>query len=437
MFDNIIEKSDGLRIWLRELLETTFLPEWTFALIDFGLRAFILFFLSFLVYYASKKILLFYTIKFVRKSKTKFDDYMVHRRVFHRISHIAPAIVIYVLDESIFGIYPTFLSIVNTLSIIYMIGVVFWTLQAVLAVLEDIYNTKPYAVERPIRSYIQLLNLTTILVGVLIIISYLFDVQVTRIFAGLGAMAAVLMLIFKDTILGFVAGIQLSANKMMRVGDWISMPSHNADGTVLEVTLNTVKVQNWDRTITTIPTYALVASPFMNWRGMEESGGRRIMRSINVDMRSVKFCTPEMLTKYKKIQHLKDYIEQRQTEIDNYNNEFGVDQSVVVNGRRMTNLGVFRKYLENYCIRHPKLNTEMTFLVRHLQPSEKGIPIQVYVFSKEKNWAVYEEIQADLFDHILAVIPEFDLRVFQEPSGDDVQTAISSLGNLLQSQKES
>jgi miniconductance mechanosensitive channel len=435
MLDNIIEKSDGLRSWLMELLETTFLPEWTFALIDFGLRAIILFFLSFLLYYVSKKILLFYTIKFVRKSKSKFDDYLLHRRVFHRISHIAPAIVIYVLDESFFGVYPTFLSVVNTLSIIYMIGVVFWTLQAVLAVLEDIYNTKPYAIERPIRSYIQLLNLTTILVGALIIISYLFDVQVTRIFAGLGAMAAVLMLIFKDTILGFVAGIQLSANKMMRVGDWISMPTHNADGTVLEVTLNTVKVQNWDRTITTIPTYALVASPFMNWRGMEESGGRRITRSINVDMRSVRFCTPEMLNKFKKIHMLKDYIEQRQTEIENYNKELGVDESITVNGRRMTNLGVFRKYLENYCIQHPRLNTEMTFLIRHLQPSEKGIPIQVYVFSKEKAWAVYEEIQADIFDHILAIIPEFGLRVFQEPSGDDLQMAISGLGDLLQSHK--
>ncbi|GAO30887.1 mechanosensitive ion channel family protein [Geofilum rubicundum] len=198
------------------------------------------------------------------------------------------------------------------------------------------------------------------------------------------------------------------------------------------MTLNTVKVQNWDRTITTIPTYALVASPFMNWRGMEESGGRRIMRSINVDMRSVKFCTPEMLAKYKKIHHLKDYIEQRQTEIENYNKELGVDESVTVNGRRMTNLGVFRKYLENYCIRHPRLNTDMTFLIRHLQPSEKGIPIQVYVFSKEKAWAVYEEIQADIFDHILAIIPEFGLRVFQEPSGDDLQTAISGLGDLLQ-----
>jgi miniconductance mechanosensitive channel len=289
MLDNIIEKSDGLRNWLRQLLETTILPEWTFALSDFGLRALILFFLCFLVYYTTKKILLFYTIKFVRKTKTKFDDYLVHRKVFHRISHIAPAIVIYALDKSFFGIYPTFLDILNTFSIIYMIGVVFWTLYAVFLVLEDIYNTKPYAIERPIRSYIQLLNLTTILVGALIIVSYLFDVQVTRIFAGLGAMAAVLMLIFKDTILGFVAGIQLSANKMMRVGDWISMPTHNADGTVLEVTLNTVKVQNWDRTITTIPTYALVASPFMNWRGMEESGGRRIMRSINLDMSSVKF----------------------------------------------------------------------------------------------------------------------------------------------------
>ncbi|GAO30886.1 mechanosensitive ion channel family protein [Geofilum rubicundum] len=223
MFDNLIKKSDDLRKWLTDLLETTILPEWTFALIDLGLRALILFILSFLVYYVAKKILLFYTIKLVRKTKSRYDDYLVHRRVFHRISHIAPAIVIYALDESFFGIYPSILKITHTLAIIYMIGIVFWTLQAALSVLEDIYNTKPYAIERPIRSYIQLLNLITIIVGALLIITYLTGVDVAKIFAGLGAMAAILLLIFKDTILGFVAGIQLSANKMMRVGDWISM----------------------------------------------------------------------------------------------------------------------------------------------------------------------------------------------------------------------
>jgi miniconductance mechanosensitive channel len=238
----------------------------------------------------------------------------------------------------------------------------------------------------------------------------------------LGAVAAILLLVFKDTILGFVASIQLSANDMVRIGDWITMNSHNADGTVTEITLNTVKVQNWDKTISTIPTYALVSESFSNWRGMEESGGRRIKRHVNIDMRSVKFNTPEMNEKFKKIIYLKDYIEKRQMEIEQFNKENNIDSSITVNGRRMTNLGTFRKYLEMYLYYHPKIHNDLTFLVRQLQPYENGIPIEIYVFSNDQQWASYESIQADIFDHILAVIPEFELRVFQNPTGEDFKS---------------
>ncbi|ASB51030.1 mechanosensitive ion channel protein MscS [Alkalitalea saponilacus] len=407
------------------------LPDEAFTLVDFGVRFTLLAILSSIVYYVVKKVVLFYIVKFIQKSKTDKDDFFLHRKVFHRLSHLAPAVIIYLFSESLFGIFPKFESFLTSTSIIYMIVVLFWSIQAALNALEDIYNTLSFAHERPIRGYMQLIHLLSYVICFFILLSYLFDVQVTRIFAGMGAMAAVLMLIFKDSILGLTAGIQLSANKMVRVGDWISMPAHNADGDVIEITLNTVKVQNWDRTITTIPTYALVSSPFINWRGMEESGGRRIKRWVNLDMRSVKFCTPEMLEKYKKIHHLKEYIENREREIDEYNKANNIDETVMVNGRHMTNLGVFRKYLENYVIRHPKLNTEMIFLIRHLQPSEKGIPLEIYVFCKDKAWAKYEEIQADIFDHVLAVIPEFDLRVFQLPAGDDLREAISSLASSL------
>jgi miniconductance mechanosensitive channel len=245
----------------------------------------------------------------------------------------------------------------------------------------------------------------------------------------MGAMAAVLMLVFRDSILGLVAGVQLSANRMVKVGDWISMPSHHADGTVMEITLNTVKVRNWDKTISTIPTYAMVSDSFINWRGMEESGGRRIARAINIDLRSVKFCTPEMLEKFRKIHHLKDYIDQRQKEIEEYNRKHNVDESLPVNGRRMTNLGVFRKYLENYISNHPKIHKGMTLIIRHLEPTEKGLPIQIYAFSKEVEWAKYESVQADIFDHILAIIPLFELRVFQNPGGEDLKEIINSLSN--------
>lgn len=214
---------------------------------------------------------------------------------------------------------------------------------------------------------------------------------------------------------------------MVRVGDWISMPGHNADGTVLEITLNTVKVRNWDKTISTIPTYAMVSNSFINWRGMEESGGRRIARSVFIDTHSVKFCTAEMLEKFKKIHHLKAYIEERQKEIEEYNKQHEIDESLPVNGRRMTNLGVFRKYLENYLINHPKINDKMTLIVRHLDPTEKGIPMQIYAFSREQEWAKYEAVQADIFDHVLAIIPLFELQIFQNPSGDDLKM----LGSLV------
>ena len=233
-------------------------------------------------------------------------------------------------------------------------------------------------------------------------------------------MAAVLMLVFKDTILGFVASIQLSANKMVVPGDWIEMPSHNADGDVLDISLNTVKVQNWDKTITTIPTYALVSESFRNWKGMEESGGRRIKRSVTIDMKSIKFCTPEMIKKFKKIQILHDYIEKKEKELNEHNKKYEIDNSVLVNGRRMTNIGVFRAYIVSYLHNHPEINNEMTSMVRQLEPTDKGLPLQIYVFSSDKRWVYYEKIQSDIFDHILAVAPEFDLRVFQNPSGYDV-----------------
>ncbi|MFW5886783.1 MAG: mechanosensitive ion channel family protein, partial [Bacteroidota bacterium] len=257
-----------------------------------------------------------------------------------------------------------------------------------------------------------------------------FSIEVGSIFAGMGALAAVLMLVFKDSILGLVAGIQISAYDMVRIGDWIEMPSHNADGDVIDISLNTVKVQNWDKTITTIPTYALVSESFYNWRGMQEAGGRRIKRNISIDMKSVKFCTKEMLEKFKKIQYLKSYIEDKEKELLEFNKKNNVDEYILVNGRRLTNIGVFRKYLEAYLRNHPHIHKNMTFLVRHLQPTDRGIPVEIYVFANDTVWANYEGIQADIFDHVLAVIPEFGLRVFQSPSGDDFQKMMEKTGQV-------
>ena len=242
------------------------------------------------------------------------------------------------------------------------------------------------------------------------------------VFAGLVASAAILMLVFKDTLLGFVAGIQLSANDMLRPGDWITMEKYGANGTVIEVTLNAVKVKNFDNTITTIPPYALVSDAFQNWRGMSESPGRRIKRSINIDMNSVSFCTPEMLTKFRKISLLTDYIDEKEKELNAYNEAHRIDDSIRVNGRRQTNIGVFRAYLVNYLKSLPEVSKELTCMVRQLQPTETGIPIELYFFSSVKDWVPYEGIQSDVFDHVLAVIPEFGLSVFQNVSGSDLRS---------------
>jgi miniconductance mechanosensitive channel len=251
------------------------------------------------------------------------------------------------------------------------------------------------------------------------IISILLDKTPVYLLSGVGALAAVMMLVFRDSILGFVAGIQLAANKMVSVGDWIEMPKYGADGDVLEVALTTVKVQNWDKTITTIPTYALISESFKNWRGMDESGGRRNKRPVSIDMSSIRFCDEEMLGRFEKIQYISEYIEKKKNELKEFNQSMSVDMASLANGRRMTNIGTFRAYVQSYLQNHPEINQNMTFLIRQLPSTENGLPIEIYVFSRDKVWANYEAIQADIFDHVLAVVPEFDLRVYQNPTGAD------------------
>ncbi len=265
----------------------------------------------------------------------------------------------------------------------------------------------------------------------IVVIALLIGKDPSVLIAGLGALAAVLMLIFKDTLLGFVASIQLSANDMLKVGDWIEMPGHRADGTVLDITLNTVKVQNWDKTISTIPTYAMVSESFTNWRGMEESEGRRIKRAIFIDMYSIRFCTPEMLEHFKKFENLREYVTQKEEEIRKYNEKHGLSPDDLLSARRQTNIGVFRKYLELYLKNNPRINHRMTFIIRQLQSTEKGLPVEIYVFSKEKEWANYEKLQNDIFDHIFAVIPEFGLKIFQSPAGNDMRTAFQIVTNPM------
>ncbi len=305
---------------------------------------------------------------------------------------------------------------------VYMILAGLFAFNAFLKAVLDIYHTFDVSRQKPIKGYIQVVQIIiSVFVGI-IAVSLVMGQKPWFLLSGLGAMTAVLILVFKDSILGLVAGIQLSTNDMVRIGDWIEMPKYDTDGDVVDVSLNTIKVQNWDKTITTIPAYALVSDSFKNWRGMSESGGRRIKRALYIDMASIKFCTNEMLDRFEKFQLISEYIESKRKEIAQYNEEHNIDTSELINGRNLTNVGTFRAYVAAYLHYHPKVNQNMTFLIRHLPPGEYGLPIEIYVFSNDQVWANYEAIQADIFDHVMAVVPLFDLRLFQNPSGGDFRT---------------
>lgn len=387
---------------------------------------FLLLLFSFLLYVITWRIIRKLILPILRRSKNKFDDLLVHHNFFKKISFLVPALILHYYAGTTLSTFPELASIINALIEMFFVVNAILIINSVLSTLNDFYERYDFAKENPIRGLIQIIKIIVYVIGLLFILSNLLDRDLTSLVISLGTISAVIILIFKDSILGFVGGMQLIFNKMLSIGDWITMPKYGADGIVLEINLTTVKVQNWDKTIVTIPTYSLISDSFQNWRGMEESGGRRIKRFISIDMDSITFCTPEMLNKYKKISILKDYIETTETSIEAYNKESGADPQVKVNGKRQTNIGVFRAYLETYLHGRPDIHDDMTFLVRQLQPTDKGIPIEIYVFTTTTEWADYEDIQADIFDHILAVIPEFNLRVFQLPSSN----ALEKVGKL-------
>jgi len=377
--------------------------------------------LAWLADFLVKKILITAITRIVKRTKNEWDDVFLERRVFNRLAHLAPALVVHYALQYIFDL-PKLVEFLENLTQTYMVLVVIMVIDAVINALHEIYHRLPISEGRNIKGFVQVVKIIFYFVAIIFIISIFSGETPKALMVSLGALAAVFMFVFKDTILGFVASIQLSANKMVNVGDWISMPKYNADGDVIDINLTSVKVQNWDKTIATVPTYALVSQSFNNWKGMEESGGRRIKRSINIDMNSVGFLNDSQVEKFQKFQLLADYVTGKKKEIAEFNKSLEVDDSIVTNGRRMTNLGTFRVYLENYLHNLPKIHQDMTFLVRHLQPTEKGIPLEIYVFSNDQAWANYEAIQADIFDHVLAIMPEFGLRVFQNPTGSDFQS---------------
>ena len=377
--------------------------------------------LSYIVFKVTQKIIvkLFYEI--AKRTETTWDDIMVERRVFHRLAYIAPALLIHALIPTMLIDYHIWSSLLQAALKIYMVFIVIIVLDAFFNTIIDIYQDFELSKFKPIKGYVQISKIILYIISAIIIISILIGQSPMYLLGGLGALSAVLMLIFKDTLLGFVASIQLSSNDMLRPGDWITMNKFGADGVVKDINLTTVKIENFDNTITTIPTYSLISDAFQNWRGMKESGVRRIKRSINIDMRSVNFCTPDLQNKFKKIHLIEEYVITKQSELEAFNKSNNINDSIVVNGRRQTNLGVFRMYIQNYLRDNPNLSNDDTLVVRQLQPTEKGLPIEIYAFSKVLEFAAYEDLIADLFDHILAVVPQFELQIFQNPTSNDTK----------------
>ena len=375
--------------------------------------------IAFIVHFATKGIVIRLISTFIQRTKNKLDDIFITRGVFKRITYLTPAAIIYFLTPNALNLYPILAEIIITIALLAMVIVITLIIDAFIDTLGEIYKTFDVSKQIPITSFIQLAKMLLYFLCIIAIISIILDQSPAKLIAGLGAMTAVLMLVFKDPIMGFAAGIQLSSNRMVSPGDWIEMPKYGVDGDIMEIGLTTVKVRNFDKTITTVPTQALIGDSFKNWRGMQETGGRRIKRSINININSIHFCSESDLERYGKIQYISEYIEKKHKEIMQHNKVQKVNLESLANGRRMTNIGVFRNYIEAYLLNHSDIHKNLTILVRQLKPTENGLPIEIYAFTNDTNWKRYEGIQSDIFDHILAVATEFDLTVFQNPSGLD------------------
>ena len=371
--------------------------------------------ISLLTFYITEKIILTLLTRMFRKTSTDLDDILVNRNVFNRLAYLVPALIFYNFAYAA----PQFTVIIQRASLSLMALSGLLVINAFLSALSDIYEKTKYSERMHIKSYIQITKLIVNILGVVVIVAILIDKNVAWLLSGLGAMTAVLLLIFKDTILSLVASLQISSNDLFKIGDWIEAPQFGADGDVIDIALHAVKIQNWDKTISIIPTHKLIDSAFRNWRGMSESGGRRIKRSLFIDMNSIRLCTEELLEKFTHFELLNDYIEQKTKEVADHNTSNSINTAEHINGRRLTNVGTFRAYIEAYLRNNSKIHPEMTFLIRQLEPTSRGLPIQIYVFTNDTDWVRYEGIQADIFDHLLAIIPEFRLKVFQSPTGKD------------------
>ncbi|MBL0737920.1 mechanosensitive ion channel [Flavobacterium sp. GN10] len=372
--------------------------------------------LAYVIYYAAKFLLVTLTAVFAQRTKTKFDDYLIQNKTTRYTAYLIPFFFIYKAVPVILDKYEYWESIFGKIVGIYIVLLGLWIVRTVFNSLRDYLKQKPEYSDKPIDSFVQVIMIVLWIFGVAMIISTLFGIKKGELLTILGTLSAIIILIFRDTILGFVSSVQVAINDMVRIGDWITMDKFGADGDVIEINLTTVKVRNFDNTITTIPTYALSSDSFQNWRGMQKSDGRRIKRHVLIKSSTIRFLNDEDLHQLKKVQLISSYIDSRQAEIDRYNDLRGIDKTLSLNGRNMTNLGLFRKYIMQYLNDHPGLNKNMHIMCRQLQSTAHGVPLEIYVFSSDKRWANYEYIMADIFDHVMASVRYFDLEIFELPS---------------------
>ncbi|MFB9107329.1 mechanosensitive ion channel family protein [Flavobacterium gyeonganense] len=372
--------------------------------------------LAYAIYYVAKFVLVTLTAIFAQRTKTKFDDYLINNKTTKYTAYLIPFFFIYKAVPIILDRYEYWELMFGKIVGVYIVLITLWIVRTIFNALRDYLKNKPEYSDKPIDSFVQVIMIVLWIFGIALIVSTIFGMKRGELLTILGTLSAIIILIFRDTILGFVSSVQVSINDMVRIGDWITMDKFGADGDVIEINLTTVKVRNFDNTITTIPTYALSSDSFQNWRGMQNSDGRRIKRHILIKSSSIRFLNDEDLHHMKKIQLITSYIESRQAEIDKYNDLRGIDKSLSLNGRNMTNLGLFRKYIIQYLLDHPGLNKNMHIVCRQLQSTAHGVPLEIYVFSSDKRWANYEYIMADIFDHIMASVIYFDLELFELPS---------------------
>ena len=397
----------------QEFIQSLFSDQWYSSYLVISI-------LCLVAYFITSRILLRTVSHLFKKTSTKFDDILIEQRVFNKLPYLVPLIILYNSKDIIFWNALLDRAILSAIAIVFL-----YSLNAFINAFNEMFKLTDLSKKFSIKSYTQIGKLLINIFGIIVVMAILTGNSPVYLLSGLGALTAVLVLVFKDTILSLVSSVQISSNDLFKVGDWVEAPQFGADGDVIDIALHSVKIQNWDKTISVIPTNKLIDSSFKNWRGMSESGGRRIKRSINIDMNTIKFCTKEMIDRYSKFNVISDYLKVKLEEIQQFNSDSKVEEEGLINGRSLTNIGTFRAYVEGYLRNHNQIHNEMTFLVRQLPPNASGLPIEIYVFSNDTDWANYEKIQSDIFDHLLSVVSEFELKVFQNPSGSDFKSSFS------------